>query len=290
MDYQARSILETPYGDITSKYAYVSMRDYNKWFDDHPGGLMVLRLESQTGLVRYVAVASPYNSTIERNDDIIYLPYSIYQEFEHSNSRAVAMYNQQNLPVEHAGSIMLKADVVYDLEKATKIVLKPLDNAAYHQDMRELMESAMNEFPLLQKHTQFSVAVESLGGYMIDIWVEDIEPAEVVQLGGEVEVEFTEPLEEVVEFAVPAPAPVPEPVAVPLAFNANASLAGKPANVPEPAASFQGMYFPGMTSAAVQPATPITLPTAADKDAMRAARLAKFSSCSTLNETKSHLT
>ena len=259
MDYQARSILETPYGDITSKYAYVSLRDYNKWFDDHPGGLMVLRLESQTGLVRYVAVASPYNSTIERNDDIIYLPYSIYQEFEHSNSRAVAMYNQQNLPVEHAGSIILKANVVYDLEKATKIVLKPLDNAAYHQDMRELMESAMNEFPLLQKHTQFSVAVESLGGYMIDIWVEDIEPAEVVQLGGEVEVEFTEPLEEVVEFVAPVAAALPEP-----------------APEPEPAASFQGMYFPGMTSAAVQPATPITLPTVAEKDTMRAARLARF--------------
>jgi len=272
MDYQARSILETPYGDITSKYAYVSLRDYNKWFDDHPGGLMVLRLESQTGLVRYVAVASPYNSTIECNDDIIYLPYSIYQEFEHSNSRAVAMYNQQfehsnsravamynqqNLPVEHAGSIILKANVVYDLEKATKIVLKPLDNAAYHQDMRELMESAMNEFPLLQKHTQFSVVVESLGGYMIDIWVEDIEPAEVVQLGGEVEVEFTEPLEEVVEFVAPVAAALPEPE-------------------PEPAASFQGMYFPGMTSAAVQPATPITLPTVAEKDTMRAARLARF--------------
>lgn len=244
MDYQARSILETPYGDITSKYAYVSLRDYNKWFDDHPGGLMVLRLESQTELVRYVAVAGPYNSSIqteEHNDDIIYLPDSIYQEFD------------------NAGSIMLKADVVYDLEKATKIVLKPLDNAAYHQDMRELMESAMNEFPLLQKHTQFSVAVEALGGYMIDIWVEDIEPAELVQLGGEVEVEFTEPLEEIVEFVAPA---VPEP---------------EPA--PEPAAaSFQGMYFPGMTSAAPQPSAPIILPTAAEKDAMRAARLARFNS------------
>lgn len=244
MNYQARSILETPYGDITSKYAYVSLRDYNRWFDDHPGGLMVLRLESQTGVIRYTAVASPYNSTDERNDEIIYLPYSIYQEFE------------------NAGSIMLKADVVYDLEKATKIVLKPLDNAAYHQDMRELMESAMNEFPLLQKHTQFSVVVEALGGYMIDIWVEDIEPAEVVQLGGEVEVEFTEPLEEIVEFA--APAIVPEPAA---------------AAEPEPT-QFQGMYFPGMTTPAPPPATPIILPTAADKDAMRAARLAKFSSYS----------
>lgn len=252
MDYQARSVLETPYGDMQSKYAYVSLRDYNRLFDDHPGGLMVLRLESQTGIIRYAAVAGPYNSSIqieERNDDIIYLPDSIYHEFE------------------NAGSLMLKADVVYDLEKATKIVLKPLDNAAYHQDMRELMESAMNEFPLLQKHTQFSVAVEALGGYMIDIWVEDIEPAEVVQLGGEVEVEFTEPLEEVVEFV----APMPEPAAAALLE-------------PEPA-PFQGMYFPEMAAPAPAPQpTPVILPTAAEKDAMRAARLAKFSSNYKVNQ------
>ena len=237
-NHQAHSILETPYGDLTSKYAYISLRDYNKWFDDHPGGLMVLQLRSQTDMVRYVAVAGPYDSD-NNNDNNIYIPYSIYQEFENS------------------GSLQLEVNVVYELEQATKIVLKPLDNAVYHEDMRELMESAMNEFPLLQKHTQFSVAIESLGGYMVDIWVESIEPAEVVQLGGEVEVEFVESVEEIVEFR-PVPVPVPSATAVPSATD--------------------GMSFPGM-NLPLQPASASAImPSAPEKDAIRAARLARFSS------------
>ncbi len=245
--YQAQSILQTPYGDLTSKYAYISLRDYNKWFDDHPGGLMVLQLRSETEMVRYVVVAGPYDSSIqeERNDDILYLPDSIYQEFENS------------------GSIRLNAQVVYELEQATKIVLKPLDNAVYHGDMRELMESAMNEFPLLQKHTQFSVPIESLGGYMVDVWVENVEPAEVVQLGGEVEVEFVEPLEEIVEYTrVPTP-PLP-------------ALSLPESAEPPSATAFQGMSFPGMNMPIAVPSA-IALPSTADKDAMRAARLARFS-------------
>jgi hypothetical protein len=102
-------------------------------------GLMVLQLRSQTDMVRYVAVAGPYDSA-DNNDNNIYLPYSIYQEFENS------------------GSIQLKVQVIYELEQANKNCIEPLDNAIYHGDMRELMESAMNEFPLLQKHTQFSVS------------------------------------------------------------------------------------------------------------------------------------
>jgi hypothetical protein len=242
-NHQAHSILETPYGDLTSKYAYISLRDYNKWFDDHPGGLMVLQLRSQTDTIRYVAVAGPYNSSIqdERNDDNIYLPYSIYQEFENS------------------GSIQLKVQVIYELEQATKIVLKPLDNAVYHGDMRELMESAMNEFPLLQKHTQFSVAIESLGGYMIDIWVESVEPAEVVQLGGEVEVEFVESIEEIVEFK-PAAAAVAAAV------------------VPSAIDGYDGMSIPEMNLPLKPAPAPAIIPSATEKDAIRAARLARFSS------------
>ncbi len=248
MYHQAQSILRTPYGDLTSKYAYISLRDYNKWFDDHPGGLMVLQLRSQTDTTRYVAIAGPYDSSIqdERNDDIIYLPDSIYQEFE------------------NAGSLQLAVQVIYELEQATKIVLKPLDNAVYHEDMRDLMESAMNEFPLLQKHTQFSVAIESLGGYMVDIWVENVEPAEIVQLGGEVEVEFVEPLEKIVEYTR-VHTPVPVPVS---------------------ASAYQGMSFPGMDQPLAKPppaSAVVALPSAADKDAMRAARLARFSSYNKAN-------
>jgi hypothetical protein len=98
------------------------------------------------------------------------------------------------------------ATIAYELERATKLVLKPLDPILYSGDMRALLEEALMDYPLLQKHTQFTVYLEELGGYPADVWVEDIEPAEVVQLGGEVEVEFVPEKGE--EFATVASATV----------------------------------------------------------------------------------
>jgi len=127
-----------------------------------------------SGMIRYVSVSGPH----EEDHSAIYLPLSVYQEFELAGS------NGSSIPLK------VTPMVAYELEKATKLVLKPLDPVLYSGDMRALLEEALMDYPLLQKHTQFTVYLESLGGYPADVWVEDIEPAEVVQLGGEVEVEF----------------------------------------------------------------------------------------------------
>jgi hypothetical protein len=172
-----RPVIELPQGTLTSKYAYVGGRDFQRWFDDaEPGELMVLKLTGTSGLIRYVAVGGSHDAP---GPSTIYLPASIMDEFV------------------LAGSNKVRATVVYELERATKIVLKPLDSLFYASgDMREVVENALMDYPLLQAHTQFSIELEQLGGYVVDMWVESCEPAEVVQLGGEVELEFVEGLVE----------------------------------------------------------------------------------------------
>ncbi len=256
MLYSIKSAGELPFVAGNGKFAYISEAAFNRFFgdddvvatpaDDLPP-MMVLKLTTiPSDIVRYVAIAGAAEGI---DDHDIYLPYSIYQE----------MTAATRVPPK------VTATVAYDLERATKIVLKPLDNAIYHSEMRDLLEEEMMDFPLLQKHTQFTIHLSKLGDYPVDIWVEDIEPAEVVRLGGEVVVDFTEPLEEFAE-----------------AVSAAAAPAASPPKAPEPVeevvTAFQGMSFPGMESAAAAPPpreAPI-LPTAAQTAAMRAARLARL--------------
>lgn len=235
---------ELPFGTNTSKFAYISQTAFNKFFGDHEGGLQVLKLTCvPDNTIRYVAVAGPCECA---DENAIYLPYSIYQEL-----------------TTICATPRCTMTTVYELEKATKIVLKPLDNAIYHSEMRDLLEEAMMDFPLLQKHTQFTIYIEKLGDYPVDIWVEDCEPAELVQLGGEVIVDFAEPLEEVAEWEAPAPVPI---------------ATFEPAPVPSFAPT-GGMTFPlneSFAAAATMPVEPPRLPTADEKERMRAARLARY--------------
>ena len=61
MTHQIRSVMELPYGTRTSKYAYVSARDFERWFGDHEEGLMVLQLTSKSNMIRYVSVSGPHS-------------------------------------------------------------------------------------------------------------------------------------------------------------------------------------------------------------------------------------
>lgn len=252
MLYSIKSVGELPFVQGNSKFAYISATAFEKFFGDFGDNnadqpaIMALKLTTIPGdIVRYVAVAGAADDI---DDHDIYLPYSIYQELT-ATSR---------FPPK------VTATVAYELERATKIVLKPLDNAIYHSEMRDLLEEEMMDFPLLQKHTQFTIHLRKLGDYPVDIWVEDIEPAEVVRLGGEVVVDFSEPLEEFVAeppvAAVRAPTPIPPPIDEPVVTG-----------------PFTGMSF-SLDNAFV-PADPQpkpVIPTLDQAAQIRAARIARF--------------
>jgi len=98
-----------------------------------------------------------------------------------------------------------------EIPQGTMIYLKPMDNAIYHCDMRECFERALDTFHVLEAGTILTVAVESLGGYTVQAYVDRVEPGPIVRLGGEINVEFIEPDGGVLEFAPPV-----VPVAIPV--------------------------------------------------------------------------
>jgi hypothetical protein len=83
---------------------------------------------------------------------------------------------------------------------ATKITLKPLDNELYHCDIASAVSKHLSHWQVLTKWTTLTVPCEELGGYLVDIFVSDIEPANIVLLRDEVPLELDQPIEDVVEF------------------------------------------------------------------------------------------
>lgn len=101
---------------------------------------------------------------------------------------------------------------------ATKIELQPLDSELYHCDIAGAVSQYLATWNVLQKHTTLSVPCEELGGYIVDIFVKNIEPADTVLLRGEVPLELAEPLIDVPEFTVPPAAAAAAPSATAPSF------------------------------------------------------------------------
>ncbi len=86
------------------------------------------------------------------------------------------------------------------LPLATKITLRPLDNVIYHADIVEELSTFLQNFQTLQKGSTLVVPVQKLGNYLVDVFVEDIQPSNEVLLRGDVPLELEEPLEAIHEW------------------------------------------------------------------------------------------
>jgi hypothetical protein len=100
-----------------------------------------------------------------------------------------------------------------EVPMAIRISLRPMDNAAYHSDLRQAFEIYLDRFHVMEAGTTLSVSLEELGGYEICGFVESVEPPGLVALGGEVQIEFLEPEGGIPEHE-PEPEPEPEPAVV----------------------------------------------------------------------------
>lgn len=117
-----------------------------------------------------------------------------------------------------------------DIPQASLICLKPMDNAIYHTDIRECFEQALDRFHVLSEGTMLKVCIPSLGDYEISAYVDKLEPASIVRLGGEVHVEFLEPDGGIPEFVKPE-VPVntiEEPIPMPIQPDVNENEKEKP--------------------------------------------------------------
>lgn len=98
---------------------------------------------------------------------------------------------------------------------ATKIVLRVIDSAFYNADIKEELERALSAMGVIKQHTTLQIPIQALGGYTVEVFIAETEPANVVLCDGEeVAVEFQEPLDQI---APPRPAtPIPEPLPLPV--------------------------------------------------------------------------
>ena len=96
---------------------------------------------------------------------------------------------------------------------ASKIVLRVIDSAFYNADIKEELERALSAMGVIKQHTTLQIPIQALGGYTVEVFIAETEPANVVLCDGEeVAVEFQEPLDQIAP-PIP-PTPIPEPVSV----------------------------------------------------------------------------
>jgi len=115
--------------------------------------------------------------------------------------------------------------------EATKIVLRVVDSAFYNSDIKKELELALTRLGVIEKGQLIHVPIDSLDNFAVDIYVSELEPANIVLCQGEeVVVEFEEPVDAIVERA---PTPVPEEVETILPVNTGNVLGSDPSSIPE---------------------------------------------------------
>ena len=97
--------------------------------------------------------------------------------------------------------IMVQMELVQEMPPiATKITLQPLDSEIYHCDIAKAVSEHLSNWQVLSVGMTLTVPCEELGGFLVDVFVKAIEPAETALLRGTVPLELDEPLETVAEW------------------------------------------------------------------------------------------
>lgn len=79
---------------------------------------------------------------------------------------------------------------------ATKIVLRVVDSAFYNSDVKKELELALTRLGIVKKNQLLHIPIEALDNFVVDIYVSELEPANIVLCeGDEVVVEFEEPVD-----------------------------------------------------------------------------------------------
>ena len=109
-----------------------------------------------------------------------------------------------------------------ELPKATRIVLKPVDSKIHEVDVVQALEKPFSSIGVLQQGKTYLIPLDELHGYQVPIFVERLEPADVVFLDGdEIPLEFVEAVDHRPPPPPRVPTPPPEPLPVLLPTNGN---------------------------------------------------------------------
>ena len=157
-----------------------------------------LRIEHPEGLEDWIApIGQPVQDSEDPNEayDNLYLPLWMIDagSFVGTGEDAVVeIVDEEHFP------------------EASKIVLRVIDSAFYNADIKQELERALSALGVVRKHTTLQIPVEALGGYAVEVFLAETEPANLVLCDGEeVVVEFQEPLDQIAPPRPPTPIPDP---------------------------------------------------------------------------------
>jgi hypothetical protein len=139
------------------------------------------------------AVGNPFLEHTDSEEHQVYLPFQILDRLECLGSgeqKQVSIFSEEAFP------------------EATRITVRFIDSAAYNSDIKEELEEALGKLGVLQKNTQYQIPIHALGNFPVDIFVSELEPADIVFCqGDEVAIEFEEPVDQ-----IPPPQRCPTPI------------------------------------------------------------------------------
>lgn len=146
------------------------------------------------------AIGNPF---LEHTDSHqVYLPYQVLDRLDCVGSgeeKQVSIFTEEAFP------------------EATRITVRFIDSAAYNSDIKEELEEALGKLGVLQKNTQYQIPIQALGNFPVDIFVSELEPADIVFCqGDEVAIEFEEPLDQIPEAERPPTPPQRPPTPIPV--------------------------------------------------------------------------
>lgn len=174
---------------------------WERWQQDHFGATrLFLRIQDKaTQQDFYCSVGDPIRSETQ---NAIYLPTWMIDTNQYSGCGDEAI-----------GTILTPTDI----PPATRIVLKPVDSMIHQVDVVRCLERPLSSIGVLQQGKTYLIPLEELEGFHVSVYVEYLEPAEVVFLDGDdIPLEFVEAVDYYEPPAPPAPIPpTPIPADVP---------------------------------------------------------------------------
>jgi hypothetical protein len=160
-----------------------------------------LRIEHPEGLDDWIApIGQPVQESGDHDEsfDNIYLPLWMIDTAHFSGTgedAVVEIVDEEYFP------------------EASKIVLRVIDSAFYNADIKEELERALSALGVVRQHTILQIPVQALGGFAVEVFIAETEPANLVLCDGEeVAVEFQEPVDQI----QPPRPPTPIPESLPL--------------------------------------------------------------------------
>lgn len=200
-------------------------------FRRHESKRMFLQIQHPLGLQDWVVpIGAPVSNSSEEEPFNVYLPLWMMDSAQLGADGEIVVgeiLNEEAFP------------------EATRIVLRVVDSAFYNADVKEELERALSSLGVIQIHTTLQIPITALGGFTVEVFVSQTEPANLILCDGEeVAVEFEEPVDQVQPPRPPTPIPelpipllplesIPEPQGFRAFRGDGQRLGGSNADIPE---------------------------------------------------------